>query len=125
MKPPLETMVDVALFFSMLASLLVLWRFRHKAYYRLIYLRSAHWKSVKARRRKISKGICEVAGCFETKVDAHHIAYERLGHELTHDIVDLCRRHHNATHNGLHLKLKNGKVLKPFVNKPYLNHRRI
>lgn len=103
----------------MICALMLLWRKRRRLYYRLIYLKSNHWKEVKARRRKISKGVCEVKGCNGRPTDTHHRTYERLHHEKISDVIDLCRWHHNGTHKGFDLELKNGDTLQAYWKPSY------
>lgn len=62
------------------------------------YLRSPHWKELKARLRA-THSRCAVCGA--TPVQFHHNTYERLGCERPSDLNPLCDKHHDAVHKRL------------------------
>lgn len=61
------------------------------------YLRSEHWAATKARyaASALPKG-CWVCG--HCPADLHHRTYARLGREHLPDLLPLCRKHHQQTH---------------------------
>jgi hypothetical protein len=61
------------------------------------YLRSDHWKGLKARYRA-SGSFQKCTVCFDPNVDLHHKTYKRLGQEKLTDLVPLCRLHHDTLH---------------------------
>lgn len=64
------------------------------------YLRSEHWRDVKARYRASNlPQTCTVCG--DPKVALHHRTYQRLGRERLTDLVPLCREHHVKAHEYL------------------------
>ena len=69
----------------------------NREWYRTVYLRSLHWRTVRAQKIKEAGGKCEVCGV-GGKLDIHHLTYERLGHERMSDLQILCRKHHNKRH---------------------------
>jgi hypothetical protein len=64
------------------------------------YLRSEHWAAIKAKYRA-SKMPQRCVVCGEGWVDLHHRSYKRIGQEHLHDLVPLCRAHHNEVHTAL------------------------
>ncbi len=79
------------------------------------YLQSDHWKATKKRYYASRKKECWVCGS-TVGIDLHHKTYANLGRERIHDLVPLCRNHHEQFHreNGLGDK---GKKTKRFVKK--------
>ena len=70
-----------------------------RAYYRLEYLRSAHWTALRARKLKASP-VCEVCGS-SSRVEPHHLRYKNLFDVELEDLKTLCRRHHVLEHQRL------------------------
>lgn len=62
------------------------------------YLRSPHWCSLAARVKLARGSRCERCGDTEC-LDAHHLTYDRIGHELMEDLMVLCRECHEAIHD--------------------------
>lgn len=71
-----------------------------------MYLRSRHWKS---RRRSLlveCKWTCQDCGAIDpnrdkvrgTRLQAHHLTYERIGRERKSDLVILCAACHKKRH---------------------------
>lgn len=83
------------------------WRVQHNR-----YLRTTHWRNYSYNLRQ--KYPCQVVGCENDNLEVHHINYKHPFQETEKDTIVLCGNHHEATHQGKTLELKNGKVLKPF-----------
>jgi len=67
-----------------------------RAYYRGEYLKSAHWKQLRA--AKLSRNpVCEICGTAR-HVDVHHLRYRSLYDVTLEDLKTLCRWHHSAEH---------------------------
>lgn len=63
------------------------------------YLRSPRWKDTREGALTRAGGHCQL--CRSTKsLNVHHNTYERVGNELPEDLVVLCRKHHEAFHDG-------------------------
>ena len=61
------------------------------------YLRSKHWRSIRARALKRDSRRCQT--CRRTRrLEVHHLTYERLGEERLEDLVTLCQRCHSTAH---------------------------
>jgi hypothetical protein len=61
------------------------------------YLESEHWKVTRANIRHRAGGWCE--RCLVNKqTDVHHLSYERLGNELSTDLLAVCRYCHSFLH---------------------------
>jgi hypothetical protein len=85
------------------------WRVQHTR-----YLRTTHWRNYSYNLRK-KYSVCQVAGCKNKNLEVHHLNYDHPFQETEDDTVVLCGDlHHDYTHQGKSLVLKNGKVLKPF-----------
>lgn len=63
------------------------------------YLRSEHWKDVRARywASKLHNRTCYVCGSAKG-LEVHHRSYRRIGREKLHDLCLLCRSCHEQTH---------------------------
>jgi hypothetical protein len=92
-----------------------------KFLYRNVYLKTPYWKWMRRRVAKRAEYRCQVKGCTRigANLDAHHTTYRVLGMEwlFPRAMVYLCRNHHNDTHRGFALWLKNGHRLIPFAMK--------
>jgi len=65
--------------------------------YRDVYLRSAHWQSM--RRTALEHAEYRCAVCYAgDSLDVHHRTYERLGDERITDLLVLCRTCHDIFH---------------------------
>lgn len=63
----------------------------------LAYLNSADWRS--KRNKAIRKARFRCQRCGEKRdLQAHHLTYDRLGHELASDIEVVCRTCHESEH---------------------------
>ena len=63
------------------------------------YLQSNHWKEIKERYRNSKfKKNCYICHS-PNNLDLHHKTYERLGNEFLRDLIYLCRRCHELTHD--------------------------
>lgn len=60
------------------------------------YLRSPHWRAIKARYR--ASELPQVCMCGETEVHLHHKTYERIGAENLTDLTPLCATCHTLIH---------------------------
>jgi HNH endonuclease len=66
---------------------------RRRAWYRTVYLRSAHWRVRRARSIALAGGRCERCGK-AGRLEVHHLTYARLGRERDRDLRALCHRCH-------------------------------
>ncbi len=68
------------------------------------YIRSKRWKEIRQWILIFWNHRCAICNT-KDKVEVHHRTYERLGHELTTDLITLCddchKLHHNFTGNFL------------------------
>jgi hypothetical protein len=62
-----------------------------------LYLSSSHWRSLAARIKTARGNRCERCGETE-RLDAHHLTYDRIGHERDEDLMVLCRECHFSLH---------------------------
>lgn len=99
------------------------WTWR-RFYYRKIYLRSKHWRRLRAQVAHRASFTCERKGCaaYGQNLDVHHKTYERIGHERLDDLVYLCRTDHKRVENGQMVLLKSGEWLSKW-RQPH-EHRR-
>lgn len=68
--------------------------------YRDVYLKSAHWSSVRTAALAYADHRCQV--CYgRTQLDVHHRTYERLGREKPSDVTVLCRHCHETHHRAM------------------------
>lgn len=67
-----------------------------RLWYREIYLRTWHWRTL--RRRVLEKYDYKCAVCNGRAYDVHHKTYDRLGRERMSDLMVLCRYHHTKAH---------------------------
>ena len=65
-------------------------------YYRKTYLKSDHWKALRASKLKQSP-CCEKCGA-KHRLDVHHLDYKNLYDVTLEDLMTLCRRCHEAEH---------------------------
>lgn len=70
------------------------------------YLKSAHWKSFKARYQQSDRPQ-ECIRCGNPRYELHHRSYDHVGAEQLDDVVALCRAHHSRAHKNV----KAGKAL--------------
>lgn len=82
-------------------------------YYRSVYLKSDHWKDLRARKLARHK-ICEVCGRMG-KLDVHHVSYRELYDVVETDLVAVCRRCHDEIHEGGKLTGLRGWALEAFL----------
>lgn len=82
------------------------WTTDHREWYRTVYLKSDHWKELRA--RKISEHpSCQ--RCPSTlEPDVHHVNYKNLFDVETSDLLTLCRNCHDLEHtnNGMTVREK-------------------
>lgn len=64
------------------------------------YIRSAEWKAKAKAAKKIAGWRCQSCGKMAAGhlLHAHHLTYERLGHERRGDIQVLCVKCHEKVH---------------------------
>jgi 5-methylcytosine-specific restriction endonuclease McrA len=84
------------------------WRYSHpkrplenivndkRRYYRSEYLKSDHWKQLRANKLSITP-YCEKCGV-RRRLDVHHLNYRNLYDVSVSDLMTLCRRCHEAEH---------------------------
>lgn len=76
------------------------WTNDHQQWYRTVYLKSDHWKSLRSRKLLVSPR-CE--RCPETRgLDVHHVNYRNI-FDVESDLLTLCRDCHDKEHdqNGM------------------------
>jgi 5-methylcytosine-specific restriction endonuclease McrA len=71
-----------------------------KREYREVYLRSDHWRQMRAAALDRADNRCQVCNGADA-LDVHHRTYERLGAELPGDLTVLCRRCHGLFHAAI------------------------
>lgn len=59
------------------------------------YLKTAHWKNLRAQKRKTRCGICNSS----KNLDTHHLSYKSLLDVSKSDLRKLCRRCHFLAHD--------------------------
>lgn len=109
MRETMSVLLLIVFIFSFLGwlYLLVGRRLFFKLWYRLIYLRSSHWREFRKTALAAAAWTCQAYGCQNRHIlDVHHKSYKRLGHEQLSDVVVLCRIHHRDVHSGKDIKLK-------------------
>jgi len=67
--------------------------------YRMEYLKSDHWKKLKAEKLLVSP-VCEMCGT-DKWLDVHHLDYKNLYDVTISDLKTLCRKCHIGEHNKL------------------------
>lgn len=86
-------------------------------YYK-IYLHSFYWHWLHDKAGKNADWNCEVDLCTKHGrwLDAHHVTYKILWLEFffQNKMVYLCPHHHQATHAGAYLNIRNGQILPPY-----------
>src|ERR1700741_2769086 len=70
------------------------------------YLRSEHWDQVRSKARARGGHRCKVCG--KPQVDVHHKTYSGLGEERQHQLVLLCREHHQGVHDFIRMWRERG-----------------
>lgn len=63
------------------------------------YLHSEWWKSVRRRKLKSTRGVCE--RCHRRASQVHHKHYKSLGAETNGDLEAICRECHSKEHEGI------------------------
>ncbi len=60
------------------------------------YIKSHEWKARRQRAVELAGYCCEKCGAtaWDTKLEVHHLTYERLGDEADKDLVALCPKCH-------------------------------
>jgi hypothetical protein len=61
-----------------------------------VYLKSPHWRRLKARYKRERPWVCLCGECL--LLDLHHKTYERIGRERLDDLQPLCRGCHTTVH---------------------------
>jgi len=73
-----------------------------RQWYRLIYLRSAHWGNLKREKFKHSGRVCQIQGkgCqLIMKLDVHHLEYRSIYDVTLDDLQVVCRSCHKKLHD--------------------------
>jgi hypothetical protein len=60
------------------------------------YINSAQWRNISALMKKIAGNKCVHCQRSSSKLEVHHLTYERFGHERMTDLVVLCEACHEA-----------------------------
>jgi len=82
------------------------------------YLQSQHWQNFrklfysKTFRKRFHKS-CVCCLLPDGPFDLHHRTYQRIGRELLHDVIPVCRKCHDAIHKYIWQK-KQGKEYTPW-----------
>jgi 5-methylcytosine-specific restriction endonuclease McrA len=84
------------------------------------YINSPEWKALRKKVILRDKRKCQHCGV-QTRLQVHHLTYERLGHEMLSDLITLCRDCHRIEHKLPPEIRAIKKSLKPKV-KPRINH---
>lgn len=67
------------------------------------YLRSSHWRALRLKVLERDGHRCK--GCRrKDRLEVHHLTYERLGRELSEDLITLCQRCHATEHQWMALR---------------------
>jgi len=74
----------------------MIWILR-RLFYRLVYLRTAHWQRVRKNALALAQYRCQHCGAHKP-LDIHHVNYKNLWHEEPVDVIALCRSCHQAQH---------------------------
>lgn len=82
------------------------WTTDHREWYRGVYLKSDHWKELKA-LKLTHNPICQRCG-FKHHLDVHHVNYRNIFDVSLSDLLTLCRICHNKEHeaNGMPVRKK-------------------
>jgi hypothetical protein len=70
----------------------------NRRYYRTEYLKSEHWRSLRASKLRESP-VCEKCGT-NNHLDVHHVNYNNLYDVRLSDLKTLCRRCHHELHKN-------------------------
>jgi hypothetical protein len=62
------------------------------------YLRTERWKRKARAARKRAGNRCQMCNSDAKPLEVHHRTYERLGWELSGDLIALCARCHGRHH---------------------------
>jgi len=63
------------------------------------YLKTGHWKRLRAAKRVEGHGQCELCGSTE-RLNVHHRTYARRGCEKMEDLILVCTACHRTHHKG-------------------------
>lgn len=82
------------------------WTTDHREWYRNVYLKSDHWKELRARKIR-ENPTCQRCPSF-AGVDVHHVNYKSLFDVEMSDLLSLCRQCHDKEHqkNGMPVRAK-------------------
>lgn len=72
-----------------------------KLYYRTVYLKSPHWSNLRLEKLTDVDACCERCGKRDLSNDVHHLRYKKLYDVTLDDLVVLCRKCHDLTHQAL------------------------
>ena len=62
------------------------------------YLQTQEWQEIRRSMVRASGYKCQRCGCRNTKLDVHHLTYERRGEEAREDLEVICRDCHEFEH---------------------------
>ncbi|HEX3856974.1 MAG TPA: HNH endonuclease [Verrucomicrobiae bacterium] len=60
------------------------------------YINSAQWRNISALMKRIAGNKCGHCGRSSSKLEVHHLTYERFGRERMNDLVVLCESCHEV-----------------------------
>lgn len=72
-------------------------------YYRHVYLKSEHWANLRLEKLASVDAKCERCGERDLSNDVHHVNYRNLYDVELSDLLCLCRKCHDLTHEVLEL----------------------
>lgn len=75
----------------------------------LAYIASPSWRRKRAQLFKARGRQCETCGATRGIIQAHHLTYARLGHELLTDLQVICKPCHEH-HHGKRFALRNERL---------------
>lgn len=73
-----------------------LWTTDHRKWYREVYLKSDHWRELRA-RKLAANPICEKCN-IRPAIEPHHLRYKRIFDVLLSDLLSVCRPCHSLIH---------------------------
>jgi 5-methylcytosine-specific restriction endonuclease McrA len=101
-----------------------------REWYRTVYLKSDHWKALRA-RKLVQCGSCEKCGSTNC-LDVHHLRYKKLFNVELEDLLTLCRICHAEEHERLEAlrpkefrkKIPSKRIFKPGYSNKWAGHNK-
>lgn len=83
------------------------------------YLKTDHWKKIRAQRIRVANFVCEHCG-IGGLLEVHHLTYARIKRETIADLMALCPRCHSLVEESIkdtgHTRKANAKSLRRFTH---------